>query len=132
MVDKGFRRILICVIVVVLLAGLCTAVSVHNYVKGLNRVTVASSVGKSFAVDHGGQGSVFFAKIEELKVPENVTVEQWLVSAGDNFEAGAPLGMVCLVDAQEMLYETLTQIDSLEDMYTNTDNKKALLTIKMI
>ncbi len=130
MVKEGHRKIWICVAVVLLLAAVCTAVSVNNYIAGLNRVTVSSSVDKEFVITQDGTGSIYFSQTETLKIPEGCSVEQWLVSAGSDFAQGDALAKVHLGQLKEKLYATLVQLDSLSEAQPKTDNEGLLLEAK--
>lgn len=130
MVDKGRWRILTCVVTVLLIAAICTAVSVNNYVLGLNRVVVSSSVSKRFHITQDGIGSIYFSQTETLTVPEGCSVEQWLVSAGDNFTKGDALAKVSLVQLKETLYTALIQLDALFATQAETENERLLQEAK--
>lgn len=130
MVDKGRWRILACVVTVLLIAAICTAVSVNNYVSGLNRVVISSSVSKRFHITQDGIGSIYFSQTETLTVPEGCSVEQWLVSAGDNFTKGDALAKVSLAQLKETLYTTLIQLDALSAAQAGTENEHLLQEAK--
>lgn len=130
MVKKGRWRILACVVTVLLIAAICTAVSVNNYVSGLNRVMISSSVSKRFNITQDGIGSIYFSQTETLTVPEGCSVEQWLVSAGDNFTKGDALAKVSLAQLKETLYTTLIQLDALSAAQAGTENEHLLQEAK--
>ena len=130
MVEKGRWRILACVVAVLLIAAICTAVSVNNYVSGLNRVVISSSVSKRFHITQDGTGSIHFSQTETLTVPEGCSVEQWLVSAGDNFTKGDALAKVSLTQLKETLYTTLIQLDALSAVQAGTENECLLRDAK--
>lgn len=130
MVEKGRWRILACVVTVLLIAAICTAVSVNNYVSGLNRVMISSSVSKRFNITQDGIGSIYFSQTETLTVPEGCSVEQWLVSAGDNFTKGDALAKVSLAQLKKTLYTTLIQLDALSAAQAGTENEHLLQKAK--
>ena len=130
MVNKGRWKILICVVAVLLIAAVCTAVSVNNYVSGLNRVVVSSSVSKSFNITQDGMGSIHFSQTETLEIPEGCSVEQWLVSVGTNFTKGDALAKVQLAQLKERLYTTLVQLDDLSAARSGTDYERLLQETK--
>ena len=103
MVTKGPWKIWICVLAVLLLSVVCTAVSVRNYISDLNRVTISSSVDKEFVITQDGTGNIYFSKTDTLAIPEGCSVEQWFVSIGSDFAEGDALAKLHLGKFKEKL-----------------------------
>lgn len=129
------RRVIITVVVLLVLAavGVTTAVRVLRSRVRTQFATATAEV-KSYAAVTGristtvsGSGPLSYTDAEDITVPDGVTVEKVLVSAGDVVTAGTPVAEVdsdsvltALANTQSTLESLAKQIESAKNDSTNT------------
>lgn len=113
------KRVGICITAVLLMMVGCTVVSLKNYVKGLNRVMVISSVPNQIRDQVVADGTAYFAKVEALELPDGCRIVETFVETGDIVSEGLPILQLDMTDLTMAYYEIQVQQERLEDSGTS-------------
>lgn len=99
---------------ILLVIGVCTAISAKHYTDSLTTVTLTSTVPNSIRVTLEVTGEVYYYETAEVEAPVGCRVEEVYVKAGQFVEAGQPLLKLREAELKAAYYQRKLQAEELE------------------
>lgn len=107
------KSVVACVLVL-LVIGICTAISYKNYIQSLNRVMVSSTAPNRIRIHSTAEGTLRFTDTQKFSLPEECKVEQILTDIGSYVSEGDPLVRLETDSLWEAYYRALMQQQAAE------------------